>query len=386
MIRTMFPGPYRVPALEFHTRILASNKATYIAYRGPWAVETFVRERMLDVIARRARPEPGRGPAPQPDRRRRAAREHGHRPGARRADVGQADASRRPWRWPTSTSWEKTQGRGPGRGPPARPRASPPTSRPPPARRATWTTSLPGFAALVDMRADPRRPRGRRDGHRPHPAGDRTARATRRRWPSWPPTSSACPIDAVRVSYGDTRTRPLRAHRDRREPVGDHGQRRRPPGHQGAAGPRSSRSPPTCSKRRHRRPRDRGRPRPRGRHPGHRRHAWPRSPPRPAPPPRWDPGHGQGRRGHPGHGDLRRRRGRLGAGHPRLLRRGRPRHRPGDDPPLRRGRGLRRDHQPRHRRRARSGAGSPRASAPSSTRSRPTTTRASSRPGRSWTT
>jgi carbon-monoxide dehydrogenase large subunit len=52
MIRTMLPGPYRFPALEFHTRILASNKATYVAYRGPWAVETFVRERMLDVVAR----------------------------------------------------------------------------------------------------------------------------------------------------------------------------------------------------------------------------------------------------------------------------------------------------------------------------------------------
>jgi aerobic carbon-monoxide dehydrogenase large subunit len=51
-IRTLFPGPYRLPALEFHTRVLASNKATYVAYRGPWAAETFVRERMLDVIAR----------------------------------------------------------------------------------------------------------------------------------------------------------------------------------------------------------------------------------------------------------------------------------------------------------------------------------------------
>jgi len=51
MVRTIFPGPYRIPALEFHTRILTSNKATYTAYRGPWAVETFVRERMLDVIA-----------------------------------------------------------------------------------------------------------------------------------------------------------------------------------------------------------------------------------------------------------------------------------------------------------------------------------------------
>jgi carbon-monoxide dehydrogenase large subunit len=52
LARTMFPGPYRVPALEFHTRILTSNKATYLPYRGPWEIETFVRERMLDVVAR----------------------------------------------------------------------------------------------------------------------------------------------------------------------------------------------------------------------------------------------------------------------------------------------------------------------------------------------
>ena len=51
IIRTLFPGPYRIPALEFHTRVLASNKATYVAYRGPWASECFVRERLLDVIA-----------------------------------------------------------------------------------------------------------------------------------------------------------------------------------------------------------------------------------------------------------------------------------------------------------------------------------------------
>jgi aerobic carbon-monoxide dehydrogenase large subunit len=52
IVRTLFPGPYRIPALEFHTRVLASNKATYVAYRGPWASECFVRERLLDVVAR----------------------------------------------------------------------------------------------------------------------------------------------------------------------------------------------------------------------------------------------------------------------------------------------------------------------------------------------
>lgn len=51
MVRVLFPGPYRVPAFRFDTTLLASNKATYVAYRGPWAVETWVRERMLDIVA-----------------------------------------------------------------------------------------------------------------------------------------------------------------------------------------------------------------------------------------------------------------------------------------------------------------------------------------------
>lgn len=53
IIRAMMPGPYRLRAYRFDTTIVASNKATYVAYRGPWAAETWVRERMIDVIARR---------------------------------------------------------------------------------------------------------------------------------------------------------------------------------------------------------------------------------------------------------------------------------------------------------------------------------------------
>jgi carbon-monoxide dehydrogenase large subunit len=52
IIGVMMPGPYRVPAYRFDATVTASNKATYGAYRGPWAVETWVRERMLDVAAR----------------------------------------------------------------------------------------------------------------------------------------------------------------------------------------------------------------------------------------------------------------------------------------------------------------------------------------------
>jgi aerobic carbon-monoxide dehydrogenase large subunit len=52
VIKTMMPGPYRLPAFRFDATVTASNKATYCAYRGPWAVETWVRERLLDVAAR----------------------------------------------------------------------------------------------------------------------------------------------------------------------------------------------------------------------------------------------------------------------------------------------------------------------------------------------
>jgi carbon-monoxide dehydrogenase large subunit len=52
VIQTMFPGPYRFDAMQFDIEIVSSNKPTYVAYRGPWAVETWVRERLFDVIAR----------------------------------------------------------------------------------------------------------------------------------------------------------------------------------------------------------------------------------------------------------------------------------------------------------------------------------------------
>jgi carbon-monoxide dehydrogenase large subunit len=52
LMRVMMPGAYRLQAFEFNTRIVCSNKGPYVPYRGPWAVETWVRERMLDVVAR----------------------------------------------------------------------------------------------------------------------------------------------------------------------------------------------------------------------------------------------------------------------------------------------------------------------------------------------
>src|SRR6202012_1607872 len=52
IIQAMFPGPYKVAALGFESTAVITNKATYVAYRGPWASETFVRERVLDLIAK----------------------------------------------------------------------------------------------------------------------------------------------------------------------------------------------------------------------------------------------------------------------------------------------------------------------------------------------
>lgn len=50
-IREMIPGPYKMVALSFGATVVITNKASYVAYRGPWAAETFVRERLIDLIA-----------------------------------------------------------------------------------------------------------------------------------------------------------------------------------------------------------------------------------------------------------------------------------------------------------------------------------------------
>ena len=55
IVRVMMPGPYRVPVMQFDQVAVATNKATVVPYRGPWAIETWLRERMLDVVARELR-------------------------------------------------------------------------------------------------------------------------------------------------------------------------------------------------------------------------------------------------------------------------------------------------------------------------------------------
>ena len=53
LIRALLPAAYRITDYSFRAELVATNKATYVPYRGPWEVETFVRERVFDIAARR---------------------------------------------------------------------------------------------------------------------------------------------------------------------------------------------------------------------------------------------------------------------------------------------------------------------------------------------
>jgi carbon-monoxide dehydrogenase large subunit len=52
IVRLVLPGPYRFQHYTFDATVVTTNKAPYIAYRGPWAVETWVRESIVDIIAK----------------------------------------------------------------------------------------------------------------------------------------------------------------------------------------------------------------------------------------------------------------------------------------------------------------------------------------------
>ncbi len=47
IMEAMLPGPYKLAALGFESTGAITNKASYVAYRGPWASETFVREHLI---------------------------------------------------------------------------------------------------------------------------------------------------------------------------------------------------------------------------------------------------------------------------------------------------------------------------------------------------
>ena len=57
-----FQGPTMIEAISAEHLVVFSNKATYMAYRGPWATGDFLRERLLDLIARELDIDPGVAP------------------------------------------------------------------------------------------------------------------------------------------------------------------------------------------------------------------------------------------------------------------------------------------------------------------------------------
>ena len=68
---TTFPGPYVWEAFELTAHAVLTHRTPVGTYRGPGMTEAaFVRERMLDVLARRARARSRRAPPPQPHPRR----------------------------------------------------------------------------------------------------------------------------------------------------------------------------------------------------------------------------------------------------------------------------------------------------------------------------
>jgi aerobic carbon-monoxide dehydrogenase large subunit len=59
LIQMLLPGPYRFKGYAFDVSVVATNKCVYVAYRGPWEMETWTRERLLDIVAH----ELGKDPA-----------------------------------------------------------------------------------------------------------------------------------------------------------------------------------------------------------------------------------------------------------------------------------------------------------------------------------
>lgn len=51
LITMLLPGPYKVKGYSCDSKVVTTNKCVYVAYRGPWAVETWARERLIDIVA-----------------------------------------------------------------------------------------------------------------------------------------------------------------------------------------------------------------------------------------------------------------------------------------------------------------------------------------------
>lgn len=58
IIKVLLPGTLKVRHYQFCGSVVATNKASFVAYRGPWEIECWVRERLMDLIARRLSLDP----------------------------------------------------------------------------------------------------------------------------------------------------------------------------------------------------------------------------------------------------------------------------------------------------------------------------------------
>ena len=52
LVKYLLPNAYKFDAYRFDADVVYTNKGSYVSYRGPWAVETWVREAMFDAVAR----------------------------------------------------------------------------------------------------------------------------------------------------------------------------------------------------------------------------------------------------------------------------------------------------------------------------------------------
>jgi len=52
LVAPMFPGPYRLPAYRWKSTAWFTNTGGMVPYRGPWMIEMFTREVLLDIAAR----------------------------------------------------------------------------------------------------------------------------------------------------------------------------------------------------------------------------------------------------------------------------------------------------------------------------------------------
>jgi carbon-monoxide dehydrogenase large subunit len=57
-VRRGLPGPYRIPVVQYRGIALYTNTGGRVAYRGPWLMETVIREQLLDHAARVAGLDP----------------------------------------------------------------------------------------------------------------------------------------------------------------------------------------------------------------------------------------------------------------------------------------------------------------------------------------